>query len=121
MITGVSLFLFSCGIMLVTPSTPHGAQYLLFLLAITMLSISEAFFSPVVKSLVVKYSNPKYLATILGLIVTPSYFLIKIAYGFDLAETPGKSEFIALTIGAIILAPVIIFQKLNSKTLGEGS
>jgi POT family proton-dependent oligopeptide transporter len=69
------------GILLVASAYQGETFILIFALSAFMLSLSEIYFAPTIQSLVVRYTNPKYLATVMGLISVPGrLFVVLTAY-----------------------------------------
>jgi len=72
---GFLLASLSFGLLYMTSDLPENFQVPLFLIALLTLSISEIYILPVIRSILTKYSNPKYLAIIMSLSLLPTRIL----------------------------------------------
>lgn len=73
------------GMLIYLPKVPGQQHLTIYLASLFFLSLSEAHIAPVISSVVTKYSNPKYLAIIFGLVFVPSRIL-SILIGFSSEE-----------------------------------
>jgi POT family proton-dependent oligopeptide transporter len=94
------------GILLVASAYQGETFILIFALSAFMLSLSEIYFAPTIQSLVVRYTNPKYLATVMGLISVPGRLFVVLTASIRLTW---KMR-ICLTIGVALII-VLVFMK----------
>ena len=80
----------SYGILLLIPEIPREEHAVFYLMAVFFLSISEIHISPIIHSVLTKYSNPKYLAITISLAFIPTRLCTAILglFSEDLYENP---------------------------------
>lgn len=101
----------SYGIILYIPEVPSEQHLILYLISLGLLSLSEAHIAPIISSVVTKYSNPKYLAIIFGLIfIPPRIFSIMLGvFNKESYESPSIALTIALLTMIMISIGLIIY------------
>lgn len=102
------------------PEFPKEENISLYFIAVILLVISELFISPIIRSVLTQYSNPKYLAIFISIasaLYKVVYAFIGIIFGNRLIEDSalalnfGTIIFCSITIGLIIF--IFSFKKLN--------
>jgi POT family proton-dependent oligopeptide transporter len=88
------------GILIYLPEIPGEQHVITYLMSLLFLGLSEAYIAPVISSVVTKYSNPKYLAIIFGLVFIPSRILSMLLGFFneDLYRNPSQVLVIGMTV-----------------------
>jgi POT family proton-dependent oligopeptide transporter len=109
------------GILLVAPAYQGESFILIFALSAFMLSLSEIYFAPTIQSLVVRYTNPKYLATVMGLISVPGrlFIVLTASIATDLDNKPGFALTIGVVLMAILFVIVLVFMKAGKNIIGR--
>jgi hypothetical protein len=70
---------------------------------------------------VVRYTNPKYLATVMGLISVPGrlFVVLTASIAIDLENKPGFALTIGVALMAILFAIVLVFMKSGKNIIGK--
>lgn len=92
------------------PESPTEMSLIYYLISLLFLGISETHITPIIQSILTKYSNPKYLAIIISLAFIPTRLFSLIFHGFDnkfygnpmFALKFGTIAFLTLSIGLIV-------------------
>ncbi|MEM6380514.1 MAG: MFS transporter [Bacteroidota bacterium] len=104
------------GIFLFIPDAPSEQHTNIFLFAFFILCAAEVFVAPVLHSVLTRYGNPKFLATLIGLTALPS--LVNRFIGF-LSERLGEHPDAGLEYGLIFMvgfsALLIVFLLLTKR------
>lgn len=92
------------------PENPEEGSSIILILFTLLLSLGEAFLSPLLYSVTTKYSNPKYLAIFLSLVALPILMFNKIAakIGELTFDFDSSGIFIAIT-SALVFFGIIAF------------
>jgi POT family proton-dependent oligopeptide transporter len=107
----------SFGILFWIPEVPGEQHIALYFISLLFLGLSEVHIAPIIGSVATKYSNPKYLAIVFGLVFIPSR-LFSIALGYIYLEsdrTPSQALTIGILMMVVISAVLIVFQLLSKK------
>ncbi|AUC80718.1 MFS transporter [Lacinutrix sp. Bg11-31] len=108
----------SFGILFLIPEVPNEQHAILYLLSLLFLGISEIYISPIIHSILTKYSNPKYLAILISLAFLPTR-LIALIFGLfneRFYENPVlglKFGIITMTVISIGLIALVFWNKKN--------
>lgn len=106
----------SYGILLYLPELPNDQHIAFYLLSLLLLGLSEVHIAPIISSVVTKYSNPKYLAIIFGLVFIPSRILPIMFGAFNEYFYRNPSQALVLGIIIMILISVgLVFFNLVHK------
>lgn len=113
-IFGVISFL----ILLTIPDVPTEKHTIIYLIAILFLGISEIHISPIVHSILTKYSNPKYLAILIGLslIIAKLFIAFFGLFNDRFFENPVLGLKFGIITLTIVCSGLIGYVVLNKKT-----
>ena len=109
----------SFGILFLIPKVPTEQHTIAYLISLLFLAISEIHIVPIIYSILIKYSNPKYLAILISLTFLPTR-LISIIFGLfndKLYDNPMlglKIGIVGMTITGIGLLGYIMIIKKTS-------
>ncbi len=107
-------------ILLFIPKTPSSLSLMIFIFSTFLFSTGEMLISPILNSLITKFSNPKYLAIVLSLVTIPSMIFNGISG--TIAEYSNKigvntvfiiGAFILLVFGIIAHVLSLLYKKDN--------
>lgn len=102
------------------PDFPTDNNIGLYFIAVLLLVISELFISPIIQSILTKYSKPKYLAIIIS-ISSILYKVVYILIGFILSNRYIENSTLTLKFGLVVFCSIsiglllllFIFKKLK--------
>jgi len=104
------------------PEIPTESHIPVYFISLFILSIAEVFISPIVHSVLTKYTNPKYLAIVISLSFIPTKIL---GLGMGLLNM-GKLDIsimiylkIAIGVSLIIGSSLAVFLALNKKIFND--
>jgi len=106
----------SFGILFLIPEVPTEQHTITYLISLLFLAISEIHISPIIHSILTKYSNPKYLAILISLTFLPTR-LISLVFGLfndKLYDNPIlglKIGVVGMTVIGIGLIGYVIWNK----------
>lgn len=114
-------FIFGCisiCLLFFIPQIPLIQHTFLFFIIALFLAISELYVSPVLFTILTKYSNPKYLAILISLYNIPIRFLslLLVFESFQINPNSYLGLKIGLIVSIIISIGLIVFLILNKKT-----
>lgn len=106
----------SFGILFFIPEMPTDQHFIIYLISLLFLGISEIHIAPIIHSLLTRYTNPKYLAIIISLAFIPTRLFSYITALFNdrLFENPVfalQLAFIGMVVISIGLVIYIIINK----------
>lgn len=103
-------------ILFLIPEVPKDQHTVLYLIALSFLSISEVYINPIIHSTLTRYTKPKYLAILISLAFIPTRLFALILGLFS--ENLHQNPFMAIQIGmmamlvlAIVLSAYFIIKK----------
>ena len=103
LLIGFLLGAFAFGIVLFIPEIPEETHTSYYLLAMLLLAISEIHVAPIINSILTKYSNPKYLAILIGLSFIPTRALMALSTIFNEQLYNNPSLGVKIGVVAMIL------------------
>ncbi|MFT6334054.1 MAG: POT family proton-dependent oligopeptide transporter [Halioglobus sp.] len=105
----------SYGLLLFIPERPLEQHLIIYLASILSFVISEAFIVPVVYSIITRYANPKYLATIASLVfLTNKAFFYFNGFFNDYLDSTSFYAILYSMVGMIVIGLVLlVFMKKN--------
>lgn len=101
----------SFAILLFIPENPESVHLILYILSIMLLRISEVHITPLVHSILAKYSNPKYLAIFISLAFIPTriFFILYLAVFHNGFLDIEPSFYILLGMSGMIVLMFAVF------------
>lgn len=103
-------------ILFLIPEVPKDQHTVLYLIALSFLSISEVYINPIIHSTLTRYTKPKYLAILISLAFIPTrlFALILGLFSEDLHQNPLMAiqiGMMAMLVFAIVLSVYFLTKK----------
>lgn len=102
-------------ILLFVPENPAEQYTFVFLFAMLLLAISETYITPIIYSVLTKYTRPKYLAIAISLSNIPTVLVTLLTglFMYGLYENPSLAIITATIAAGILSIGLVIFYLLN--------
>ncbi|MBD77718.1 MAG: hypothetical protein CL840_02100 [Crocinitomicaceae bacterium] len=111
LVLGFVLASISFGFLFLIPENLGQNHFVLYILFLFLLSVSEVLIIPILNSTLTQYANPRYLAIILSLAYLPIRFLVFVVAMFNgpLSREPGLSSVIAIVMAVSVSLGLIVY------------
>jgi len=114
LIVGFIFGIISFGMLLFIPEIPSDNHVLIYLISLLFLGIAEVHISPLIYSILTKYSNPKYLTILLSISFIPLklFSLVFGLFGNIIFDNPAFALKIGLVLMMIIAIGLILYVRI---------
>jgi POT family proton-dependent oligopeptide transporter len=122
LIIGLMSIAVFCALILIIPNYPADKQVLLYVISVFFITLSKLYFAPIINAVLVKYTNPNYIAIFISLAFIPLNLLSFAVFNVNevFYENPTlalKTSLIATLI--LILGLIIYYYKTQKRELNS--